>query len=72
MKIKKFSFGNVSDILSGSELKRVIGGYDVGNTCWHYCKTYDGEWTASVWGTCYVAYHECNRRGELAVCYCNG
>jgi len=49
------------------------GGSGGGNKCWHYCWKYDGVTrTASVWGTCYDAYQECNRRGETAECGCNG
>ena len=70
--LKKFSLRRVSEFLTEPEMKRVTGGYDTGNTCWHRCYTYGGTPTASVWGTCYEAYHECNRRFEIAECGCNG
>ena len=64
-----------ADHVSKNVQKFVLGAYggdSGGNVCWHYCKTYGGGYTASVWGTCYEAYHECTRRGEVAECYCNG
>ena len=79
---KKFGVRSASNVLSYAQMKNVVagygdgydgGGYNGSNVCWHYCYTYDGERTASYWGTCYDAYHECNRRGsETASCGCNG
>ena len=70
--MSKISLDVIKILLSTEEMKKVTGGCGGGNVCWHYCYTYSGERTASVWGTCYDAYHECNRSQWTAWCGCNG
>ena len=64
MKIKKFSFRNVSDKLSESELKRLYGGYDYGGCFKLQCTRFEMEMLMTITGTndCFgVAERECDK-----------
>jgi len=70
--IAKFTLGNVSEKLSDSKLKAIIGGYDGDYPpCWSYCYDNSGNKTLPVWGDCKSAWSQCFEAGwGLCSCGC--